>query len=93
MDDRGRAAKKNYGSMETWTQIALGCCDMKIFKPADIMLPNCDMHRWASLLMTSSHPSRNTGGRCAAVGDSPSTLHMMLPEAELGTKDPGSRKR
>ena len=62
---------------------------MKIFKPADIMLPNCDMHRWSVVACDqfTSEPEYWQQVR-SIVGDSPSTLHMMLPEAELGLKDP-----
>ena len=62
---------------------------MKIFKPADIMLPNCDMHRWSVVACDqfTSEPEYWQQVR-SIVGDAPSTLHMMLPEAELGLKDP-----
>ncbi len=62
---------------------------MKIFKPADIMLPSCDMHRWSVVACDqfTSEPEYWQQVR-SIVGDAPSTLHMMLPEAELGLKDP-----
>lgn len=62
---------------------------MRIFKPADIMLPSCDMHRWSVVACDqfTSEPEYWQQVR-SIVGDAPSTLHMMLPEAELGLKDP-----
>ena len=62
---------------------------MKIFKPADIMLPSCDMHRWSVVACDqfTSEPEYWQQVR-SIVGDASSTLHMMLPEAELGLKDP-----
>ena len=62
---------------------------MKIFKPADILLPKCDMHRW-SVVACDQFTSDTDYWRQvrSIVGDAPSTLNMMLPEAELGTKNP-----
>ena len=62
---------------------------MRIFKPADILLPTTDMHRWSVVACDqfTSEPEYWQQVR-AIVGDAPSTLNMMLPEAELGTKDP-----
>ncbi len=64
---------------------------MQIFKPADILLPTCDMHRWSVVACDqfTSEPEYWQQVR-AIVGDAPSTLNLMLPEAELGTKDPES---
>ena len=62
---------------------------MRIFKPADILLPTVDMYRWSVVACDqfTSEPEYWQQVR-AIVGDAPSTLNMMLPEAELGTKDP-----
>ncbi len=62
---------------------------MRIFKPADILLPTGDMHRWSVVACDqfTSEPEYWQQVR-AIVGDVPSTLKLMLPEAELGTKDP-----
>lgn len=62
---------------------------MQIFKPADILLPTGDMHRWSVVACDqfTSEPEYWQQVR-AIVGDAPSTLNMMLPEAELGLKDP-----
>lgn len=62
---------------------------MSIFKSADILLPqNVDMAKWAVIACDqfTSDPDywqrvRNTAG------DAPSTIHMILPEAELGSAD------
>ena len=62
---------------------------MQIFKPADILLPDCDMHKWSVVACDqfTSEPEYWRSVR-ELVGTAPSTLHMMLPEAELGEKDP-----
>ena len=62
---------------------------MQIFKPADILLPTGDMHRWSVVACDqfTSEPEYWQQVR-RIVGDAPSTLKLMLPEAELGTKDP-----
>ncbi len=61
---------------------------MQIFKPADILLPTGDMHRWSVVACDqfTSEPEYWQQVR-RIVGDAPSTLKLMLPEAELGTKD------
>lgn len=62
---------------------------MHIFKPADILLPCTDMHKWSVVACDqfTSEPEYWQAVR-SLVGDAPSTLHMILPEAELGQKDP-----
>lgn len=62
---------------------------MHIFKPADILLPRTDMHKWSVVACDqfTSEPEYWREVR-AIVGDAPSTLNMILPEAELGEKDP-----
>lgn len=62
---------------------------MQIFKPADILLPDCDMHKW-SVVACDQFTSEPEYWRTVRdiVGNAPSTLHMILPEAELGEKDP-----
>lgn len=62
---------------------------MKIFTPADILLPNVDsMEKWAVIACDqfSSQPEYWKETR-EYVKDAPSTLHMILPEAELGDGD------
>lgn len=62
---------------------------MPIFKPADILLPRADMHKWSVVACDqfTSEPEYWQTVR-TLVGEAPSTLHMILPEAELGQKDP-----
>ena len=60
---------------------------MSVFKSTDILLPqNVDLHRWSVIACDqfTSDPAywkrvRNTAA------DAPSTIHLILPEAELGT--------
>ncbi len=62
---------------------------MKIFTPANILLPDVDsMEKWAVIACDqfSSQPEYWKEVR-EYVGDAPSTLNMILPEAELGVKD------
>ena len=61
----------------------------KIFTPADILLPvNCDMNKWSVVACDqfSSQPEYWAALE-TAIGDAPSTLHLMLPEAYLETRD------
>ena len=62
---------------------------MSIFKSTDIMLPqNVDMHRWSVIACDqfTSDPAYWQRVRATA-GDGPSTIHMILPEAELCNAD------
>ena len=62
---------------------------MEIFKPADILLPNVeDMTAWSVVACDqfTSEPKYWQQVR-KTVGDKPSTLNMILPEAELGIRD------
>lgn len=59
------------------------------FKAADILIPrNCDMQRWSVIACDqfTSDPAYWQRVR-QFVNDAPSTLHLILPEAELGTAD------
>ena len=59
------------------------------FKAADMLIPkHCDMQRWSVIACDqfTSDPAYWQRVR-KFVNDSPSTLHMILPEAELGTAD------
>lgn len=62
---------------------------MKLFGPADILLPkSADMHRWAVIACDQFTSDTAYWQRVAdTVGDSRSTLHMILPEAHLGSAD------
>ena len=60
---------------------------MNAFLPADILLPRvADMEKWAVIACDqfSSQPEYWDAVRANA-GDAPSTIHLILPEAELGT--------
>lgn len=62
---------------------------MNIFKSADILLPqNVDLEKWAVIACDqfTSDPEYWKRVRKNA-GDVPSTIHMILPEAELGSAD------
>ena len=62
---------------------------MKLFGPADILLPkSADMHRWAVIACDQFTSDAAYWQRVAdTVGESQSTLHMILPEAHLGSAD------
>jgi hypothetical protein len=62
---------------------------MSVFKSTDILLPqNVDMQRWAVIACDqfTSDPAYWQRVRATA-GDTPSTIHLILPEAELGSAD------
>lgn len=62
---------------------------MNVFKSADILLPqNVELERWSVIACDqfTSDPAYWRRVREAA-GDGPSTIHMILPEAELGSAD------
>lgn len=56
-----------------------------IFKPADILLPqNCEMEKWAVIACDQFTSQPEYWERVRGfVGEEPSTLHMIYPEAEL----------
>ena len=60
---------------------------MKAFSAADILLPQCvDMEKWAVIACDqfTSDPAYWQRVRQTA-GDGPSTIHLILPEADLGS--------
>ena len=62
---------------------------MNVFKSADILLPqNVDLNKWAVIACDqfTSDPEYWQRVRKTAA-DAPSTIHMILPEAELGSAD------
>ena len=68
---------------------------MNVFKSADILLPNqVDLEKWAVIACDqfTSDPAYWQRVRKTA-GDGPSTIHMILPEAELGTADEAASVR
>ncbi len=62
---------------------------MKIFGSTDILFPaNADMHRWAVIACDQFTSDQAYWARVReTVGDAHSTLHMILPEADLGSVD------
>jgi uncharacterized protein (DUF1015 family) len=61
---------------------------MKIFGSTDILLPkSADMHRWAVIACDQFTSDQAYWNRVrATAGDAPSTIHLILPEADLGTE-------
>ena len=60
---------------------------MNIFRSAEILLPkNVDMESWSVIACDqfTSDPAYWQRVRAKA-GDGPSTIHLILPEAELGS--------
>lgn len=60
-----------------------------IFQPAEILLPkDCDMHKWAVIACDQFTSDQAYWDRVrATAGDAPSTINMILPEAELGSPE------
>ena len=68
---------------------------MNVFQRGDILLPgNVDLKKWAVIACDqfTSDPAYWLRVRQTA-GDGPSTIHMILPEAELGTADEAASVR
>ena len=63
---------------------------MEIFKPADILLPDVpDMTAWSVVACDQFTSEPDYWARVyERAGDKPSAVRMILPEAELGRKDP-----
>ncbi len=61
---------------------------MNVFKRADILLPkSADMEKWAVIACDQFTSDGAYWGRVRkTAGDSPSAIHMILPEAELGSE-------
>ncbi len=62
---------------------------MRVFQPADILIPReTDLEKWAVIACDqfSSEPAYWEETR-RIVGDAPSALRLILPEAELGRRD------
>ena len=62
---------------------------MKLFGSTDILLPkSADMHRWAVIACDQFTSDAAYWQRVRQVaGEEPSTIHMILPEADLGCVD------
>lgn len=65
------------------------------FKPADILLPRqVDMKKWSVVACDQYTSQPEYWQRVRRfIGDEPSTLNLMLPEAELDQADPGAINR
>ncbi|MBQ8929083.1 MAG: DUF1015 domain-containing protein [Oscillospiraceae bacterium] len=61
----------------------------ELFAPADILLPAaCDMRKWAVVACDQFSSQEDYWDRVETlVGDAPSTLRMIVPEARLGRED------
>ena len=62
---------------------------LKLFGPADILLPkSADMHRWAVIACDQFTSDAAYWQRVRQVaGEEASTIHLILPEADLGSVD------
>ncbi|MBQ7089785.1 MAG: DUF1015 domain-containing protein, partial [Clostridia bacterium] len=59
------------------------------FYPADILIPQCDHTKWSVVACDQYTSQPEYWARVRErVGDSPSALNIILPEAELGNDDP-----
>ena len=58
-----------------------------VFQPADILLPkDADMAKWAVIACDQFTSDKAYWDRVrATAGNAPSTINLILPEAELGT--------
>lgn len=65
---------------------------MKLFGKADILLPkSADMHRWAVIACDQFTSDAAYWQRVRQVaGEETSTIHLILPEADLGSVDEGA---
>lgn len=65
---------------------------MNVFKRTDILLPqNVEMERWAVIACDQFTSDKEYWKRVHHAGEGvPSTIHMILPEAELGITDEAS---
>lgn len=62
---------------------------MQIFRPADILIPQTDMHAWSVVACDQFTSEPEYWAKVnEIVGDNPSALRLIMPEAELGIKNP-----
>ena len=67
---------------------------MQVFRPADILIPQTDMHAWSVVACDQFTSEPEYWEKVyATVGDKPSALRLILPEAELGVKDPEAESK
>ena len=69
--------------------------NQNIFQAADILLPkDADMEKWAVIACDQFTSDQAYWDRVRAkAGDAPSTIHLILPEAELGSEGEAARIR
>lgn len=67
---------------------------MQIFRPADILIPQTDMHAWSVVACDQFTSEPEYWAKVNEIaGDKPSALRLILPEAELGVKDPDEESK
>lgn len=68
---------------------------MNVFQSADVLLPaHADFHRWAVIACDQFTSDTAYWQRVRALaGEEPSTIHMILPEAELGSANEAASVR
>lgn len=67
---------------------------MQVFRPADILIPQTDMQAWSVVACDQFTSEPEYWEKVyETVGDKPSALRLILPEAELGVKDPEAESK
>lgn len=62
---------------------------MQLFRAADILVPATDMHAWSVVACDQFTSEPEYWAKVnEIVGDNPSALRLIMPEAELGIKNP-----
>lgn len=67
---------------------------MQVFRPADILIPKTDLHAWSVVACDQFTSEPEYWEKVyETVGDKPSALRLILPEAELSVKDPEAESK
>ena len=67
---------------------------MQVFRPADILIPKTDMQAWSVVACDQFTSEPEYWEKVYdTVGDMPSALRLILPEAELAVKDPEAESK
>ncbi len=67
---------------------------MQVFRPADILIPKTDLETWSVVACDQFTSEPEYWEKVyKTVGDKPSALKLILPEAELGVKDPEAESK
>lgn len=67
---------------------------MQVFRPADILIPKTDMKAWSVVACDQFTSEPEYWEKVyETVGDNPSALRLILPEAELAVKDPEAESK